>query len=82
MTKNDKTAGLNSVDEENAALFKVCPFRCMETPPSFSTIVFKRETIFVTSCLLTRKTKCSQNGVYSSRKKFAPTAPVGANSFF
>ena len=42
MTKNDKTAGLNSVDEENAALFKVCPFRCMETPPSFSTIFFQK----------------------------------------
>ena len=39
---------------------------------------FQRETILETSCLLTWRTKSSQNRVFSLRKEFAP---MGANSF-
>ena len=40
-------------------------------------LYFQRETNFVTSCLLTWKTKSSKNGV-CSYKEFAP---MGVNSF-
>ena len=39
---------------------------------------FQRETIFMPFCLLTWRTKSSQNGVYSEGKEFAPR---GAYSF-
>ena len=39
---------------------------------------FQRETKFLTSCLLTWRTKSALNEVYSERNEFAP---LGANSF-
>ena len=54
--------------------------RCMVAPPSFFAIFSKGDhAIFVTSCLLTWRTKSSRNGIsYSQRKEFAL---MGANSF-
>ena len=37
---------------------------CMSTQPSFSAM-FSKDDIFVTSCLLTWRTKSCQKGVYS-----------------
>ena len=50
----------------------------MGTSPCLTTIL-QRETIFITSCLLSRAPNSFQIGVYSYRKEFAT---MGANSFF